>query len=396
MKKEIVNELINSDLDSTSMNGYNLITKVIKGMYGDDLFSILLVIKMLLDNGADINEIDSYGDTPLINLIKECECADSVYGITKFMIKYGVDLNFQDKNGNTPLFNFYIYTNHDYDCCINDANNYIELLVKNCALINKQNNEGMTPLLYMVENYKQHNVYSKRKDQELSYMNALIKNGADINFKNNKGETPLIVALQNKCDIDFINYLLDNGANLNLANNSGLSPIYYSLDNCNKDYKNVMELLVSKGADINVTVNGQNLIANAVYRKCDIKYIRYLKSLGLSVSVLDDNNKTPLERALGMRQGISIIKLLLEDDSNVDFFNYRNEPALYHIKMYGLKKQKKFLYRFITNSSTENIILTIKLCRKNDYDEESRILLEMIKDYFDEKDIVDYLAYTHI
>jgi len=60
------------------------------------------IIKLLLDNGADIHARDSYGREPLhwVGGISDNHMRTRVLDL---LMKYGADLNAQDNNGDTPL-----------------------------------------------------------------------------------------------------------------------------------------------------------------------------------------------------------------------------------------------------------------------------------------------------
>ena len=109
--------------------------------------------KLLIDNGADINAKDNYGNTPLhkTNNIE----------IAKTLIHNGADVNARNTYGNTPLYK------------IEDIET-IKLLVDNGADVNTKNKQGNTPLHYA----------GNRKTAKV-----LVDNGADVNAINNKGQT---------------------------------------------------------------------------------------------------------------------------------------------------------------------------------------------------------------
>jgi len=76
-------------------------------------------LKMLLDRGADINELNIMGQTPL-----HIAAANGRVDIVKELLKRGADYTITDKDGETF---FYFVFKEDY----HEINNFIESLVCN-------------------------------------------------------------------------------------------------------------------------------------------------------------------------------------------------------------------------------------------------------------------------
>ena len=110
--------------------------------------------KVLINNGADVNAKDRYGQTPLF-------WARNV-DIAKVLINNGADVNAKDRRGQTPLF-----WTRNVDIA--------KVLINNGADVNAKDRHGQTPLFF--SDYQ-------------NVANLLIKNGADINIKDNSGNRP--------------------------------------------------------------------------------------------------------------------------------------------------------------------------------------------------------------
>jgi len=110
------------------------------------------MINFLLENGADINKLDGYGNSLLFSAIK-----NNNIKLIKFLLKKNANINFQNK-----------YT---------------------------------TPLMLAI----------KMKNIEL--VKILLKNGANINFQDKNLNTPLILAIKMK-NIELVKILLKNNADI--------------------------------------------------------------------------------------------------------------------------------------------------------------------------------------
>jgi ankyrin repeat protein len=90
----------------------------------------------------------------------------------------------------------------------------------------------------------------------LEIANALIQCGANVNAINKFGQTPLSKLCDNASnrnkfnDMDLVNVLMSAGADINLGN-----ALYEAAD---RDHTELVEYLISKGADVNQTDNKGN------------------------------------------------------------------------------------------------------------------------------------------
>ncbi|WPC23811.1 ankyrin repeat domain-containing protein [Brachyspira hyodysenteriae] len=147
-------------------------------------------VKVLLDNGMDINEsgknliLDvskSYNShhRPKFGTSKIIGVQDSKYKI-ETLINLGANINIQDNDGNGILH--YILSR---DNIATEEYDIFEMLIKNGININLQNNDGDTALHKI--SYKKNNRYRDIK-MEKKVISLLIENNADKNIKNNNGK----------------------------------------------------------------------------------------------------------------------------------------------------------------------------------------------------------------
>jgi hypothetical protein len=80
-----------------------------------------------------------------------------------------------------------------------------------------------------------------------------------VNLKNYMRWTPLHTAVQNRRK-EIVELLITKGANLNATNNRQQTPLYVAV---NTKQKEIVELLISKGADVNIMAGGDNALTIA-------------------------------------------------------------------------------------------------------------------------------------
>lgn len=192
------------------------------------------IIKLLIKNGADVNEKDEDGQTILFQA--------NNFSLIKLLLESGVDVNSRDNCGNTFL-------------CIAYAPNLNEMLLEHGADVNSRNNEGNTPLFFshhekrvlLLEydadidakdnngNTMLNNSYKSSADEIYS----LIRLCGDINSQNNEGNTILhkIAGMKKSIYSASIHLLLSHGADPNIKNNKGETPHDYNYDAIKEYYE---------------------------------------------------------------------------------------------------------------------------------------------------------------
>ena len=150
-------------------------------------------VKVLLDNGMDINWKNEEGKSLILDISKYYNShhkpkfgtseiigvPDSKYKI-ETLINLGANINIQDNDGNGIIH--YILSRDNIGT---EEYDIIEMLIKNSVNINLQNNDGDTALHKIL--YKKNNEY-RDIDMEKKVASLLIENNADKNIKNNNGK----------------------------------------------------------------------------------------------------------------------------------------------------------------------------------------------------------------
>lgn len=158
-------------------------------LYWANIHNNIEIMQYLIDHGVDINQKCGTDGYNLLNL----ECGSSNFTKVKFIIENGCDVNNADTEGNTPIHKSIIF----------DRFETTQLLIANGADVNKQNNFLMTPL------------HLASLGWQLETVKLLIENGAlqSINVQNHFGKTPLQLSLENE-NLAISKYLIENGAKI--------------------------------------------------------------------------------------------------------------------------------------------------------------------------------------
>jgi len=197
------------------------------------------IAKLLLSNGANIDAKDINGNSALMFL------SMSQISLVNCLIEAGAKINYQNKFGLSPL------NKYKEDKTRQDI---YEVLLS-ASTPNKSNN--LTTPIYDEINTKDSNgrtqLMNSSIDCQTSKVKELLNNGADINMQCNDGLTALMYAAGNGCG-DIVEMLIEKNSDVNITNNFGESAIFYASSN---GYKDIVELLIKAGAKTDV-VNSEN------------------------------------------------------------------------------------------------------------------------------------------
>ncbi len=217
------------------------------------------VAKALLDRGADPNARDFLGFTPLHYA--------SVYGhveVVKLLLERGADPNLRTVSGETPL---HMAVEH---CAV------LRLLLQHDADPNARDKHGKTPLHYAA-------ISGARCSVEL-----LLRHGADPNAKDADGNTPLHKAGNEKTAL-----ILAEHTEV-AKNNEGQTPLHLAAE---RGYTRVIELLLSRGADVNDADSKGNTPLHYAAERCKAETAKLLLKHGADPTARNAEGKTPVDVA---------------------------------------------------------------------------------------------------
>lgn len=215
------------------------------------------------------------------------------------LIRQGAEINASDMLGQSLLMYACMYRNKDI----------VRLLIDCGADVNQRDITGATPLIktIMIQSIK--DLGDERKlDTEVDIIKYLLDAGADIHARDNYGGNAVLHA----CSVNkgkILKCLLEKGADPN----SRLKPVkinnYHDytalMTACTAGYKEIVEILINAGADVNVidSIDNTALWIAALNKRPDI--VQLLISAGAQGDDLPDEES--IERTLQMSEYIKSI-----------------------------------------------------------------------------------------
>lgn len=195
-----------------------------------------LMLNLLLDNGAKINEQDNNGRTSLF-YITEKEYIDT-------MLKKGADFFIQDNEGNNPL-SFAIKNNSPI------AQNWLEYIIDNNLAGHQQIQNLLIDIMYTSSNS-----YYSQNQLKQGLMNAISPGSSLLNKQDNDGNTPLIIAVATG-QTPVAATLVDLGSDVNLTNKLGETALMHAIARKNTD---LVKFLIEKGSDVKAKAKNKKTV----------------------------------------------------------------------------------------------------------------------------------------
>jgi len=217
--------------------------------------------KLLLDKGANINQVTEYGWSPLLTATNNRH-----YKLGQFLIERGADINLANKGNWTPLYLAADNRNiegGDFPVPKPDIDHldYIKFLLEHGANPNARAKDNtLTRTIFTMQWFLESGAtpfVRAAQSSDLDLLKLLIKHGADPLIKTEFGDTALTAAAgigwvegvtyehSVKANVETVRYLLDLGLDPNAANGDGRTPL---MGAALKGRSEVVQLLVDRGA----------------------------------------------------------------------------------------------------------------------------------------------------
>lgn len=215
--------------DNEKCAGWTLLMKLVLMVH--EYPDAIPIIKKLVVCYDTVNMKNNLNHTAL-SIICKNNTNDKNLDMIKLLIENNADVNHKDNDGKTVLHS---------SCVRPDCLNTVKTLINSKAKLNSQDKFGFTPLMRAVEN--------SQSDSNINIIQLLINSGSNVNIKNISNETNLLyisryynnnyetmkLILNSKPDLS----VTDNGGNTALMLSRQIAPIKLLLDvNCDIDVKN--------------------------------------------------------------------------------------------------------------------------------------------------------------
>ncbi len=310
------------------------------------------VMETLLESGAEINSINSNGDTPLAVYIKSYEKVEENerYGVTsriRYLIELGANINAKCSNDETPFLLAMKF----------DLGDIEQMILNQGANVNVKDNEGNTPFLLAV---------SQGKTYVMEYIYG--KNPKVINDVDNKGNNALTMAMlssyreNNFCDV--LDFLIEKKPDIiNMKNKDGNTALNCALladadENIYDYYKRNLideKKLLFKAIEYHANSIFQDLVRNYSYKdyqaedgttllmyaiqKKNEKAISICVSYHMNVNLKDNKGNTALMYAV-MESSEKIAEYLIKHGAS-KFIKNNEGKTIFDLA--GSEEMKNFL-----------------------------------------------------
>ena len=247
LKKCGESQLIKYIINQQNDKGWTPLMMVCSGQL---LYNNVMIVQMLLNNGADVDLKNSDGNTALMVLVSDEEAvfphSNNNLEIVEMLLKRGADVNTQNQYGYTALMISGIFYSMNYSVRL------IELLLKYNANVNIRDIDGDSALMWICEQFN-----SEKFD--VRCVKLLLDEKADVNLQNKYKETALMIAARQSTrdnSIEIIQLLLDGGANVNVMDEDNRVAFRFAYDVHAEKQGNIetLKLLLRYKTDVNLVI----------------------------------------------------------------------------------------------------------------------------------------------
>ena len=216
------------------------------------------------------------------------------------------------------------------------------------------------------------------REEHINIVEFLIENGADVNAEDLAENTPLYYAIETG-NVNEVKMLVDNKADINTIYKLGITPLICAIDfykeKREKNFYEIIELLIANGADINIESEfGTPLIRAVTDEQNDI--VKLLIDNGADINKMDEFEGTPLHIA-SKNGNKELVELFISKGANIDveLDLFRSTP-LHYAASYGQKEIVKLLINYGAEIT------------KKDFEDDTPLHLAV---KYGSKEIVEYL-----
>ncbi len=261
------------------------------------------VVISKLEGGAQVNQAESDGRTPLI-----VACREGHLDVVRVLLKFGAQVDMPDQEGVTGI----------WFASQNGYNDIVRLLLQNGATVNIPRYTGRTALIQACQ------------EGHLAVVRVLLESAAEVGAADLEGVSSLWIASQ-QGHTDIVQALLDHKANVNVIDNDGRTPLIQASQN---GHTGPVVTLLSHGAKVNIAdeKGSTALLLASRNGHCDI--VSLLLQHGANVNLSLNYGTTPLLQA-SKNGHTGIVRILLENEADPDASDHKAVTPLWIASEYG-------------------------------------------------------------
>jgi ankyrin repeat protein len=157
-------------------------------------------------------------------------------------------------------------------------NRIIEIKCKITSFVSRSNKSGLWDFKEFNENisnkgYWNNELIAASIDCNLGRIKEALKNGANIDFQDDNNDTNALGWAAFKGCLEVVEFLISKGANINITNSSNETPLNVATY---KNYFGIIKYLISKGANIFIKDRWSETPIDTAYQQAHHKILNYL------------------------------------------------------------------------------------------------------------------------
>ncbi|CAL8143327.1 unnamed protein product [Orchesella dallaii] len=276
----------------------------------------LELIKMLIDNKANVNSRDHRNGTVLHWAVRCNASTDEVISLIKLLIECGAEPNSVNKWGQTFVH---------YATCITSLNTFQEIVryldsIKNTESFTIRDIEG-SEVLHLAVFY-----YEKLDNDTLQIFQS---NGVDFNAKQDNNLNVLDCAIGGNQDDSFLKTLIAFGADWKSKRHVGQTILHSAAYNGNLP---AFKLFKSFGINVNAAdTEGRSVLAYAIMNGQNSTFIKKIIGLGANWRMANNEVKETGLHWAALTDNLSALKLFISLGANVNAKNDYGDTPLHYV-----------------------------------------------------------------
>ncbi|XP_074646013.1 uncharacterized protein LOC141902265 [Tubulanus polymorphus] len=267
------------------------------------------ICRLLVENGADINQTDDWGEETALRSAISCGNIDLI----RYLIQNGSDLSTMDEAGRTIIYHAVKCENIEViETLLSFTSEINGINLNNCfsgysvlfPLVSANKTEMICKLVRIGADLNALNRFGYNLLHEATdfvvkpeTMRQILKLGVSVNYATSSDHvTPLHMAVC-KGNLEKVYLLVNHGANCNVLTNAGESPLYQAVY---RNYKQIAEFLIRCGAETDPNnwhfpkdgINRNELLEFIYEQKLRVvKSLKHTTRLVIRSCITDDINK---------------------------------------------------------------------------------------------------------